>query len=90
MFSVAAFTMFIAITFPFFGGLLGFFGGLAFAPTTYFVSHILPLILTPFLIAILENRLLIIATRSFNSSAAPLHHVALHLQTKEVRLILVD
>jgi hypothetical protein len=30
--------MFIAITFPFFGGLLGFFGGFAFAPTTYFVS----------------------------------------------------
>jgi hypothetical protein len=36
--AVAAFTMFIAITFPFFGGLLGFFGGFAFAPTTYFVS----------------------------------------------------
>ncbi|URE34665.1 lysine histidine transporter [Musa troglodytarum] len=32
-----AFTMFIAITFPFFGGLLGFFGGFAFAPTTYFL-----------------------------------------------------
>ncbi|GLT71803.1 hypothetical protein SLA2020_437960 [Shorea laevis] len=30
-----AFTMFVAITFPFFGGLLGFFGGFAFAPTTY-------------------------------------------------------
>ncbi|XP_029129538.1 lysine histidine transporter-like 1 [Cajanus cajan] len=26
-----AFTMFIAITFPFFDGLLGFFGGFAFA-----------------------------------------------------------
>jgi amino acid permease len=36
---VAAFTMFIGITFPFFGGLLGFFGGFAFAPTTYFVSN---------------------------------------------------
>ena len=35
----SAFTMFIAITFPFFDGLLGFFGGFAFAPTTYFVSH---------------------------------------------------
>jgi hypothetical protein len=34
-----AFTMFIGITFPFFGGLLGFFGGFAFAPTTYFVSN---------------------------------------------------
>ncbi|XP_009412996.3 lysine histidine transporter 1-like [Musa acuminata AAA Group] len=32
-----AFTMFIAITFPFFGGLLGFVGGFAFAPTTYFL-----------------------------------------------------
>jgi hypothetical protein len=30
--------MFLGITFPFFGGLLSFFGGLAFAPTTYFVS----------------------------------------------------
>jgi hypothetical protein len=32
------FTMFVGITFPFFGALLGFFGGFAFAPTTYFVS----------------------------------------------------
>ncbi|KAK4265940.1 hypothetical protein QN277_026925 [Acacia crassicarpa] len=32
-----AYTMFIAITFPFFKGLLGFFGGFAFAPTTYFL-----------------------------------------------------
>ncbi|PKI59281.1 hypothetical protein CRG98_020361 [Punica granatum] len=32
-----AFTMFVAMTFPFFGGLLGFFGGFAFAPTTYFL-----------------------------------------------------
>ncbi|KAI9123245.1 hypothetical protein K1719_006134 [Acacia pycnantha] len=32
-----AYTMFIAITFPFFNGLLGFFGGFAFAPTTYFL-----------------------------------------------------
>lgn len=31
--------MFIAVTFPFFGGRLGFFGGFAFAPTTYFVSY---------------------------------------------------
>ena len=38
-YSAAAFTMFIGITFPFFGGLLGFFGGFAFAPTTYFVSN---------------------------------------------------
>lgn len=33
-----ALTMFIAIMIPFFGGLLAFFGGFAFAPTTYFVS----------------------------------------------------
>lgn len=36
-----AFTMFIAITFPFFGGLLGFFGGFAFAPTTYYLPCII-------------------------------------------------
>ncbi|XP_054803331.1 lysine histidine transporter 1-like [Prosopis cineraria] len=36
-----AITMFIAITFPFFGGLLGFFGGFAFAPTTYFLPCIM-------------------------------------------------
>ncbi|XP_030450140.1 lysine histidine transporter 1-like [Syzygium oleosum] len=36
-----AFTMFIAITFPFFGGLLSFFGGFAFAPTTYFLPCIM-------------------------------------------------
>uniref|UniRef100_A0A7N0ZSN2 Amino acid transporter transmembrane domain-containing protein n=1 Tax=Kalanchoe fedtschenkoi TaxID=63787 RepID=A0A7N0ZSN2_KALFE len=36
-----AFTMFVAITFPFFGGLLGFFGGFAFAPTTYFICIVL-------------------------------------------------
>ncbi|KAK4836606.1 hypothetical protein QYF36_025314 [Acer negundo] len=37
------FTMFIAITFPFFGDLLAFFGGFALAPITYFVSNNLPL-----------------------------------------------
>ncbi|XP_054791463.1 lysine histidine transporter 1-like [Prosopis cineraria] len=36
-----AYTMFIAITFPFFNGLLGFFGGFAFAPTTYFLPCII-------------------------------------------------
>ncbi|GMN42680.1 hypothetical protein TIFTF001_011888 [Ficus carica] len=36
-----AFTFFIAITFPFFGGLLGFFGGFAFSPTTYFLPCIM-------------------------------------------------
>ncbi|KAI7730757.1 hypothetical protein M8C21_017502 [Ambrosia artemisiifolia] len=36
-----AFTMFIGICIPFFGGLLGFFGGLAFAPTTYFLPCIM-------------------------------------------------
>ncbi|KAJ1267086.1 hypothetical protein BS78_07G029100 [Paspalum vaginatum] len=33
-----AFTMFVAVTFPFFNELLSFFGGFAFAPTTYFVT----------------------------------------------------
>ncbi|KAK9117469.1 hypothetical protein Sjap_016416 [Stephania japonica] len=36
-----AFTMFIAICFPFFGGLLGFFGGFVFAPTTYFLPCVM-------------------------------------------------
>ena len=35
---LAAFTLFIGVTFPFFGDLLGFFGGFGFAPTSYFVS----------------------------------------------------
>ncbi|KAL0377333.1 UNVERIFIED_CONTAM: Lysine histidine transporter 1 [Sesamum radiatum] len=35
------FTMFVGMTFPFFGGLLGFFGGFAFAPTTYFLPCIM-------------------------------------------------
>ncbi|PWA46019.1 lysine histidine transporter 1 [Artemisia annua] len=34
-------TMFIGICFPFFGGLLGFFGGFAFAPTTYFLPCVM-------------------------------------------------
>ncbi|XP_050207494.1 lysine histidine transporter 2-like [Mercurialis annua] len=36
-----AFTMFVAICIPFFGGLLGFFGGFAFAPTTYYLPCII-------------------------------------------------
>ncbi|XWS40629.1 hypothetical protein CRYUN_Cryun17cG0012100 [Craigia yunnanensis] len=40
-----AFTMFIGITFPFFGGLLSFFGGFAFAPTTYFLPCIMWLVI---------------------------------------------
>ncbi|KAJ7974752.1 lysine histidine transporter 1 [Quillaja saponaria] len=36
-----ALTMFIAITFPFFSGLLSFFGGFAFAPTSYFLPCII-------------------------------------------------
>ncbi|CAL1391521.1 unnamed protein product [Linum trigynum] len=36
-----ALTMFIGITFPFFGALLSFFGGFAFAPTTYFLPCII-------------------------------------------------
>jgi amino acid permease len=38
-------TMFIGMTFPFFDGLLGFFGGFGFAPTTYFIPCIAWLIL---------------------------------------------
>lgn len=36
-----AFTCFIAVSIPFFGALLGFFGGFAFAPTTYFLPCIM-------------------------------------------------
>ncbi|XP_059306752.1 lysine histidine transporter 2-like [Lycium ferocissimum] len=39
--SYVALTMFLAVTFPFFGGLLSFFGGFAFAPTTYFLPCIM-------------------------------------------------
>ncbi|KAJ3708800.1 hypothetical protein LUZ61_012505 [Rhynchospora tenuis] len=34
-------TMFVAMTFPFFGGLVGFFGGFFFAPTTYFIPCVM-------------------------------------------------
>ncbi|XP_044490884.1 lysine histidine transporter-like 2 [Mangifera indica] len=36
-----AFTMIVGICVPFFGSLLGFFGGFAFAPTTYFLPCIM-------------------------------------------------
>uniref|UniRef100_A0ACD6AAG1 Uncharacterized protein n=1 Tax=Avena sativa TaxID=4498 RepID=A0ACD6AAG1_AVESA len=36
-----AFTMMVGIAIPFFGGLLGFFGGFAQAPTTYFLPCIM-------------------------------------------------
>ncbi|XP_003575989.3 LOW QUALITY PROTEIN: lysine histidine transporter 2 [Brachypodium distachyon] len=39
------FTMIVGIAIPFFGGLLGFFGGFAFAPTTYFLPCIMWLII---------------------------------------------
>ncbi|KAH6835086.1 lysine histidine transporter 1 [Perilla frutescens var. hirtella] len=37
--SYVAFTMFMSITFPFFDGLLGFFGGFGNAPITFFVRN---------------------------------------------------
>jgi amino acid permease len=40
-----AFTMFVAMTFPFFSELLSFFGGFAFAPTSYFLPCIMWLII---------------------------------------------
>ncbi|MBA0556518.1 hypothetical protein Golob_026608 [Gossypium lobatum] len=40
-----AFTMVVAICFPFFGGLLSFFGGFAFAPTSYYLPCIIWLII---------------------------------------------
>lgn len=44
-FQTAGITMVVATIIPFFQPLLGFFGGFAYAPTTYFVSaylHALP------------------------------------------------
>ncbi|XP_014506538.1 lysine histidine transporter 1-like [Vigna radiata var. radiata] len=38
-------TLFLGATFPFFGGLLGFFGGVVFAPTTYFLPCIMWLVI---------------------------------------------
>ncbi|XP_058205258.1 lysine histidine transporter 1-like [Rhododendron vialii] len=43
--SYVALSMFIGMTFPFFGGLLAFFGGFAFAPTSYFLPCIMWLII---------------------------------------------
>ncbi|XP_039120909.1 lysine histidine transporter 2-like isoform X1 [Dioscorea cayenensis subsp. rotundata] len=40
-----ALTMFVGISLPFFGSLMGFFGGFAFAPTTYFLPCIMWLVL---------------------------------------------
>ncbi|XP_022775632.1 lysine histidine transporter-like 2 isoform X2 [Durio zibethinus] len=40
-----AFTMLVGICFPFFGGLLSFFGGFAFAPTSYYLPCIIWLII---------------------------------------------
>nr|XP_043616357.1 lysine histidine transporter 1-like [Erigeron canadensis] len=42
---IVAFTMFIGMTFPFFGGILGLLGGLVFAPTSYYLPCIIWLIL---------------------------------------------
>lgn len=39
-----AFTLFVGVSFPFFGDLLGFFGGFGFAPTSYFLPSIIWLV----------------------------------------------
>lgn len=40
-----AFTLLFGVSFPFFGDLLGFFGGFGFAPTSYFLPSIMWLII---------------------------------------------
>ncbi|KAM6548157.1 hypothetical protein CsatB_019833 [Cannabis sativa] len=40
-----ALTLFVGVSFPFFGDLLGFFGGFGFAPTSFFLPSIMWLIL---------------------------------------------
>jgi amino acid permease len=57
------FTMFVGITFPFFSALLGFFGGFAFAPTTYFLPCIMWLCIVkpkPFSLSWITNWICII------------------------------
>ncbi|KAL8121351.1 lysine histidine transporter 1-like isoform X2 [Apium graveolens] len=44
-FTYVVITMFIGMAIPFFGGLLGFFGGLALSPTSYFLPCIIWLVL---------------------------------------------
>ncbi|KAK4801717.1 hypothetical protein SAY86_022204 [Trapa natans] len=44
-YAYVALTMLVGVTFPFFGGLLSFVGGFAFAPTTYFIPCIIWLII---------------------------------------------
>lgn len=84
----AAFTCFVAITFPFFGGLLGFFGGFAFAPTTYFVSAWTNF--SDYLIH--SNRNLAVRVfwklMSLYHLTAPLRHVVGYLQAEKIQLIL--
>ncbi|KAB2055496.1 Lysine histidine transporter 2 -like protein [Gossypium arboreum] len=43
--SYVLFTMLVAITLPFFGGLLSFLGGFSFAPTSYYIPCIIWLII---------------------------------------------
>jgi hypothetical protein len=61
--NLAAATIFVGVTFPFFGALLGFFGGFAFAPTTYFLPCIMWLCIykpKPFSLSWLTNWICII------------------------------
>ncbi|KAJ4710558.1 Lysine histidine transporter like [Melia azedarach] len=41
----AAITLFVGVTYPFFGDLLGFLGGFGFAPSSYFLPSIMWLII---------------------------------------------
>ncbi|KAG6624114.1 hypothetical protein CIPAW_16G003800 [Carya illinoinensis] len=43
--SYVAFTLLVGVTFPFFGDLIGFFGGFGFAPTSYFLPSIMWLVI---------------------------------------------
>uniref|UniRef100_A0ACD5YWP9 Uncharacterized protein n=1 Tax=Avena sativa TaxID=4498 RepID=A0ACD5YWP9_AVESA len=68
-----AFTMFIGITFPFFGGMIGFFGGFAFAPTSYYVSIHIPsgsisLIPYKFNSELIRNNIYLLVRTSFLAS----------------------
>lgn len=75
---------------PFFGGLLGFFGGFAFAPTTYYVSKLKNYLLWLLLYCLYMHLKDQIANfLSMLLCQASMHHVACPLQTETIQSILV-
>jgi hypothetical protein len=81
-----AVTIFVGVTFPFFGALLGFFGGFAFAPTTYFLPCIMWLCIykpKPFSLSWITNWICIIlgVLLMFTASIGGLQQIILDAKT---------